>query len=140
MLDVSVDVLDVSEDKTTIRIHIANSHEKNGNACDSIEDLGIVKLPVVKKRRKQNYNNLNIDDYGDTQSSGNTLAKSGPGAINGSIHGICGKIFFIIFCMLNSQIVSQPKLIHGIFFLLESQFSKVGPSAFVLNTSYQVGG
>ena len=36
--------------------------------------------------------------------------------------------------MLNSQIVSQPKLIHGIFFLLESQFSKVGPSAFVLNT------
>ena len=40
----------------------------------------IVKLPVVKKRKKQNVKDLNIDDYGgDTQSSGNTLAKSGPG-------------------------------------------------------------
>ena len=41
-------------DIKSIRIHIANSHENTSSASESLEDLGIVKLPVVTKRRKQN--------------------------------------------------------------------------------------
>ena len=52
-------------DITSIRKHIADSHEKSRNACDSLEELGIVALPVVAKRRKQNFRDLNIDDNGD---------------------------------------------------------------------------
>ena len=54
-------------DITSIRIHIANSHENNSTASKSPEDLGIVKLPVVTKRRKQNLKDLIIDDNGDIE-------------------------------------------------------------------------
>ena len=54
-------------DVTSIRRHIAENHEKNRTASESLKDLGIVKLPVVTKRRKQNFNDLVIDDNGDIQ-------------------------------------------------------------------------
>ena len=39
-------------DTTSIRIHIATSHKEIRNVCDSPDEFGIAKLPVVAKKEK----------------------------------------------------------------------------------------
>ena len=54
-------------DITSIRKHIADNHERSETSSESLEDLGIVSLPVVTKRRRQNLHDLIIDENGEIE-------------------------------------------------------------------------
>ena len=53
-------------DVNEIRNHIKERHTNESNVeCDTLEELGIFKLPEVSKRIKQNFEGLNINEHGD---------------------------------------------------------------------------
>ena len=53
-------------DVNEIRNHIKERHTNESNVeCDTLEELGIFKLPEVSKRIKQNFQDLNINEHGD---------------------------------------------------------------------------
>ena len=56
-----------ASDLTELRIHLAEGHPAEESICEdeiSLVDLGITKLPLVGKRRKQNFHELQIDTHG----------------------------------------------------------------------------
>ena len=51
----------------SIRAHIKEQHNNLSKVCVSLEDFGIVQLPEVSKRRKQNFEDFVIDENGDIE-------------------------------------------------------------------------
>ena len=54
-------------DVLSIRAHIKEQHNYLSKVCLSLEEFGIAQLPEVSKWRKQNFEDLVIDENGDIE-------------------------------------------------------------------------
>ena len=60
----------------SIQAHIKERHTNLSNFCVSLEEFGITQLPEYSKRRKQNFEELVIDENGDTPTGASTNPKN----------------------------------------------------------------
>ena len=51
----------------SIQAHIKERHKNLSNVCVSLEEFGITQLPEYSKWRKQNFEELVIDENGDIE-------------------------------------------------------------------------
>ena len=64
------------DDIVSIRTHIDTNHKNfviGSDSLDSLEDLGIKKLPEITKRRKQDLRDLVMDENGDLVLDGDKI-------------------------------------------------------------------